>query len=155
MASTGQILATSQGPKPNTNRLSPQPCPVDEPLPHRNLSTSQKSMPPACGRSTFKDSSHIRKWIMHIAVLKVMIIVLVFAVLSYRAASARNKKNDAAQRLMTTAQSNANALAALVYCSIDKVSSDSVHWFCMKCRPSLFFDLIIMLIICVKEPAGL
>ena len=75
---------------------------------------------------------------MHIATLGFYLILMVFAVLSIRAAIAG--KQNAAKNAMIIAQLNANILAALKYCDKHEVSSDSVHCFCTKCRPSLFLD---------------
>lgn len=126
MASTAQNITATQATRPETIE-TPRPRPVDEVAPHSPSSISQKPTSTAASSPDQKKSKIKLEWPTRIVEIGAAIIAAVFIVITYYAIKTGNDKNDAAQMAFISAQSDANALDLLTYCSEHKVSADSVN----------------------------
>ena len=126
MASTAQNIIPTLATRPEAPE-TPRPCPVDEVAPHSPLSISQKPTATAASSPDQKKSKTKLEWPTRIVEIGAAVIAAVFIVITLYAIKAGNEKNDAAQMALITAQSDANALDLLTYCSEHKVSADSMN----------------------------
>lgn len=157
MAFTPPNLTAIEGARAVPPELFSDTSSVDEHAPHSPSRISRKPIPPTSPSPDLSASERfviILKLIVRILTLALSILIGVYTVLLCNETVAGNKKNDAAQSAMISAQADANTLAALRACWTQNVSrefgTESVHGQSLDALLVQFADFIYF-----TGPAGL